>query len=159
MVPIKLPRYITLASPVYSLRVSHKDPLTFESKIKPRITKKVKRKYKKSTKSSIKVKVTKKVAKTTKRKKKKSSYFFKLYKHRTRENIYKLEKNCEDDFGEHKVLTNSFFYRTHLQWNNLPLENRIIENYEVFKTKLEEYLWESILGEEQDNIDLTLPGD
>lgn len=108
--PIKLPIYITLASPVTSLRVSHKNPLTFESEIKPRIIKKVKRKYKRSAKiNKVKVKAAKKVSKRIKRKKKKSSYFFKLYKHRTRENIYKSEKNSEDDFGEHKVLTNSFF--------------------------------------------------
>ena len=34
---------------------------------------------------------------------------------------------------------------------------RVIENYEVFKTKLEGYLWVSILGEEQDDLELLLP--
>ena len=38
-VPIKLPNYINLGAPTI-LRNSHRDPLMFESSIKPRITKK-----------------------------------------------------------------------------------------------------------------------
>ena len=85
---------------------------------------------------------TKKKVKTTKHRNKKRSKYF---KHRTRENIYTDDKNITDDFGENKVLINSYFYKTHIQWNNLPLGLKILDNYDKFKVKLEEYLWESIL--------------
>ena len=35
--------------------------------------------------------------------------------------------------------------KTHIQWNNLPIELKILDNYDKFKIKLEEHLWESIL--------------
>ena len=57
----------------------------------------------------------------------------------------------------------SFFYKTHLQWNKLPYEIECIDNYEHFKIKLEEYLWEDILDLEDDSIcfesDIEVPGD
>ena len=60
-------------------------------------------------------------------------------------------------------MTTSFFYKIHIQWNNLPLEVKIIENYDTFKIKLEEHLWDNIMvGEDQDDDDmdvLGLPGD
>ena len=125
-VPIELPAYITLALET-NLRSSHKDPLTFESLIKPRITKKVLKNCKDSWSNrknlktkGLKVKTVKKKVKPIKRRKKKS---FKKY--RARENIYTDDKNITDEFGENKVLTTSFFYRTHIQWNNLPLEVKI----------------------------------
>ena len=37
---------------------------------------------------------------------------------------------------------NSFFYRSHLEWNMLPLDLRQIENPELFKPRLEKYLWQ-----------------
>ena len=85
-------------------------------------------------------------------------------KYRACENIYTDDKNISDEFSENKVLTTSFFYRTHMQWNNLPLEVKIIENYEEFKIKLEEHLWDYIMGCEDRDDDmmaslLGLPGD
>ena len=46
---------------------------------------------------------------------------------------------------------NSFFYRSHLQWNKLPSELRIINNTETFKPRLEQHLW--LLAES--NLDST----
>jgi len=36
---------------------------------------------------------------------------------------------------------NSFFYRCQIEWNNLPLELRSLENAASFKTSLKKYLW------------------
>ena len=49
-------------------------------------------------------------------------------KYKARENIYIDDSSTAEDFSENKVLTTSFFYKTHIQWNNLPLEVKIIEN-------------------------------
>ena len=61
------------------------------------------------------------------------------------ENIYGAEKDVTDEFSEDKVFANSYFYKTHIRWNYLPHELKTIEDYNKFKTKLEEYFWESIL--------------
>ena len=157
-VPIELPAYIALA-PETNLRSSHRDPLTFLSLIKPRITRKVthNKKILKTTRSR-KVKSVKTKVKKFKRKKKKS-----LKKYRARENIYIDDSSTAEDFSENKVLTTSFFYKTHIQWNNLPLEVKIIENYDNFKIKLEEHLWDNIMGcadqDDDDMVVLGLPGD
>ena len=37
---------------------------------------------------------------------------------------------------------NSFFYRSHLEWNMLPLDVRLIEKSELFKSRLEKHLWQ-----------------
>ena len=162
---IKLPNYIKLVPPT-TLRSSHKDPLAFESTIKPRFI----RKYTKnplnkithnpksknnSTKQNIKLKSnknskSKKVV--TKHIKKKSKSFKSLKKRIKNERIYvddkpkKSNKNDVDDFTENKILSSSYFYRTHLQWNNLPLEIRIIEEYDKFKIELECHLWHVLLN-------------
>ena len=36
---------------------------------------------------------------------------------------------------------NSFFYRSHIFWNTLPLEIRSISNPESYKLKLEQHFW------------------
>ena len=108
-VAIKLPVYITLA-PETTLGYSHNDPLTFKSLIKPRIIKIIRKNpklKKKVIKSKTRTVKTKKKVKTTKHRNKKRSKYF---KHRTRENIYTDDKNITDDFGENKVLINSYFY-------------------------------------------------
>ena len=68
-----------------------------------------------------------------------------------------------DEFSENKVFSNSYFYKTHTQWNKLPLEIRIIEDHEKFKAQLEQHYWDSITElEDQESInDLSfdLPGD
>ena len=76
-------------------------------------------------------------------KRKKATFKMKRYR---RENIFKtdLNKNDLENFTESKVFKNSFFYKTHLQWNNLPLELRIIEDYEKFSIMLKEHIWDSI---------------
>ena len=156
--PIELPAYISLA-PETSLTSSHRDPLTFLSLIKPRITRKVTRNEKiLKTTSGRKVKSVKTKVKKIKRKRKRS---FKKY--RARENIYIDDSSTAEDFSENKVLTTSFFYKTHIQWNNLPLEVKIIENYDKFKIKLEEHLWDNIMRcadqDDDDMVVLGLPGD
>ena len=168
-VAIDLPAYIRLQlAPQTSLRSSRWDALTYESIIKPRITKASlkprKGKYK-NTRNKVKIirKVTTKKTKCPKKRKNKGSRFFKKRKY-SKEKIYKNEEgNDHDVYTENKVFCGSFFYKTHLQWNKLPYEIKCIENYEHFKTKLEEYLWESILDIEEDSLcaesDIEVPGD
>ena len=36
---------------------------------------------------------------------------------------------------------NSFFYRSHQEWNKLPLKLRTIEDPDNFKQELEQHLW------------------
>ena len=156
IVAINLPMYITLAPPT-NLRSSHNDHLTFKSQVKPRIIKKV-LKFSKTIKKNkpkiitfqCKVKTSKhsckKVVKDNKNKHISKKATFKR-KRPKRENIFKPDingTNNVDDFTESKVFRNSFFYKTHLQWNNLPLELRVIEEHEKFSSELKEYLWESI---------------
>ena len=64
---------------------------------------------------------------------------------RRNEIIYKNNDNHSDEFTENNVFKNSFFYRTHILWNILPLQIKIIESYEIFKKELEGYLWDGIL--------------
>ena len=40
-----------------------------------------------------------------------------------------------------RLVTNSFFYRTHLLWNRLPLEIRQTESPSIFKTSLVQHMW------------------
>ena len=120
----------------------------------------MKTKKNKTMKQKTTLKITKKIVKITKKKKKKkSSIFFKKY--RTSENMYIADKNITEDFGENKIFANSYFYRTHIQWNNLPLEIKIIENYDEFKIKLERHLWEYIIEDEEcdDQEFMGVPGD
>ena len=42
------------------------------------------------------------------------------------------------------ALGNSFFYRTHLKWNNLPIEIRDKSDPVKFKTLLTKYIWHSL---------------
>ena len=149
-IPIKLPDYITLA-PQTTLRHSHIDPLSFVSKIKPRIIKKVMPKTKNSRNTIVKNKnknvktqiknISTKISKKYKKRKTKN----KFNSLRRNEIIYKNNDNHSDEFTENNVFKNSFFFRTHLLWNILPLQIKIIENYELFKKELEGYLWDGIL--------------
>ena len=43
------------------------------------------------------------------------------------------------------AFSNSFFYRSHIQWNLLPLDIRKC-NYDVYKIKLKAHLWSSLLA-------------
>ena len=59
---------------------------------------------------------------------------------------------------KYKVFETSFFYRTHLQWNKLPLSTReIVESY-AFRSKVLEYLWDVALHDQINDIqDQNLP--
>ena len=46
--------------------------------------------------------------------------------------------------NKNSVLNKSFFYRTHLLWNKLPLDIRAIINLSTFKNKLLKFLWNSV---------------
>ena len=157
-VPIKLPNYINLVAPT-RLRYSHTDPLTFVSLIKPRITKKPTIKPTNRGKQKIisaKIPLKKKVLSKKKKaviKRKKVSKSFKNFKKRSKlERIYgdkkpkKQDKEDINEFTENKVFYNSYFYKTHIQWNNLPLYIRMIEDSNAFKIKLREHLWENLLS-------------
>ena len=135
--------------PPSNLRTSHRDPLTFDSSIKPRITKKV-QKDKSRTNKNNKCNKNSKVVKRHKTSKctfkckvtKVNKRFF-----RKRKKGEKIYKNTEvnEDFIDNKVFSNSYFYRTHYEWNNLPLELKIIEQYDSFMEKLKDHMWESVL--------------
>jgi hypothetical protein len=43
-------------------------------------------------------------------------------------------------------LEKSFFYRTHMKWNALPLELRNLEGKSEFRSKVESHLWKTILS-------------
>ena len=161
-VPIKLPNYINLVAPTI-LRYSHIDPLMFVSSIKPRITKKPtanstnKSKQKmKGTKINMKKVVVcnkrKGVSKDINKYKKVSKSFKNLKKRAKIERIFgdikpkKQDKGDTNEYTENKVFYSSYFYRTHMQWNNLPLNIRMIENGNKFKIKLREHLWDNLLN-------------
>ena len=54
-----------------------------------------------------------------------------------------------------KPLSKSFFYRTHLLWNNLSLELREITSPTLFKSEITKYLWNTLLSNEEntDSVD------
>ena len=49
-----------------------------------------------------------------------------------------------------KFLEKSFFYRTHSFWNALPLEIRQLGSLSLFKSRLENHLWESVMKTDND---------
>ena len=54
--------------------------------------------------------------------------------------------NTRQNFGftKPKNFSNSFFYRVHLAWNNLPLCIRELDNPTEFKIELVKFIWEEI---------------
>ena len=55
------------------------------------------------------------------------------------------------------ALKKSFFYRTHMYWNALPLEIREIRSHEIFKREVKSHLWKMAHDELIDNdIDICL---
>ena len=52
------------------------------------------------------------------------------------------------------AFANSFFYRTHLSWNKLPVAIRAIDSPDEFKSKLKAHMW-SRLHEDLDNNEYT----
>ncbi len=47
-------------------------------------------------------------------------------------------------------LEKSFFYRTYMTWNSLPLEIRELEGLTEFKSKVEARLWNQLLSPEDE---------
>ena len=43
-----------------------------------------------------------------------------------------------------KAFTNNYFYRTHRQWNSVPLSIRQCTNFQTFKIELKNFLWLSL---------------
>ena len=48
-------------------------------------------------------------------------------------------------------LKKSFFYRTHTEWNALPLDIRKVESPSAFKAEVNKYFWEHIIHEYEDD--------
>ena len=104
---ISLPSYLDLFSIQSNrLRSTHMDPLSFVSKIQPRVVRRVC-------------------------------------------NDNDDQYNYLFQFDYLKQFEKSYFYRVHLEWNNLPLSLRIIENHDLFLTNLKKYLW-ALLMEKPD---------
>ena len=57
---------------------------------------------------------------------------------------------------ERSQLYKSFFYRTHLLWNNIPLEIRQISRLVIFRTELLKFLWRSIFTEGDSSNDIPI---
>ena len=45
------------------------------------------------------------------------------------------------------ILYKSFFYRTHFQWNRLPINIREIKEQYTFKKALSKHIWKNILAD------------
>ena len=58
----------------------------------------------------------------------------------------KYSKNTVDG-AEFRTFENSYFYRSHLNWNKLHMDIRRIENPVIFKTCIRKYLWGMALQE------------
>ena len=46
------------------------------------------------------------------------------------------------------ILEKSFFYRTHMTWNSIPLEIRKVTSMSEFRAKMETHLWDLLLKSE-----------
>ena len=57
-------------------------------------------------------------------------------------------RSYEQDVNSRNPFSKSFFYRTHLLWNTLPLDLRKISCPGSFKTEVIQHLWKSVLEEE-----------
>ena len=44
------------------------------------------------------------------------------------------------------ILEKSFFYRTHMTWNSIPLDIRKVGSISQFRSNLETHLWSLLLG-------------
>ncbi len=59
--------------------------------------------------------------------------------------VPKSNQNSSYSGSLNSPLSKSFFYRTHLLWNSLPLEVRQLESSISFKSEVTKHLWKSIL--------------
>ena len=53
-----------------------------------------------------------------------------------------------------KFLERSFFYRTHSFWNSIPLEIRELGSLSLFKSRLEDHLWESVMKSDIEGLEM-----
>ena len=51
---------------------------------------------------------------------------------------------------QNNALSRSFFYRTHLLWNQIPLEIRQITSLSLFKSEVTKHLWKLVLHTSDD---------
>ena len=62
--------------------------------------------------------------------------------------------------SDNNTFANSFYYRTHCNWNRLPYNIREIVDHQQFKTKLTDHLWKDLMtdleGGIEDEYDLML---
>ena len=80
-------------------------------------------------------------------------YYLKFFDGNSRLRSCHLDELClvsdiKPRTNERSPLQKSFFYRTHLLWNNIPLELRRIEHYQQFRSKLSKYLWDLIMTDD-----------
>ena len=59
-------------------------------------------------------------------------------------------RSSQATINSNSPLSKSFFYRSHLLWNGLPLHLRQINCHSTFKSGLSKYLWESLSNVEPD---------
>ena len=57
------------------------------------------------------------------------------------------------------AFANSFFYRTHLLWNKLPIDIRSIASPDDFKTKLKAHIWTKIQEDLNNNAYISSDSD
>ena len=63
--------------------------------------------------------------------------------------VSEIQPKVTPSFSDNKnsALNKSFFYRTYLLWNSLPLEIRAVTTLSLFKTKLLKFMWDSVSHE------------
>ncbi len=61
--------------------------------------------------------------------------------------------NSYTDSTYKRNFSNSFFYRTHLLWNRLPLSVRQIKGTILFLKSMLKFLWEDCIAKETPNLD------
>ena len=57
-----------------------------------------------------------------------------------------IPRSSQSSIRSTNSLTKSFFYRSHILWNNLPFETRVISCPSLFRSSVEKFLWSSILN-------------
>jgi hypothetical protein len=59
--------------------------------------------------------------------------------------VSEIKPKVTPSFSDNKnsALNKSFFYRTHLLWNSLPLDIRAVSTLSLFKAKLLKFMWDS----------------
>ena len=63
-----------------------------------------------------------------------------------RPNVQLNTNNVASDYdrASSNPFYNSYFYRVHFKWNDLPITLREIENHKIFKTELFKHFWKNM---------------